>query len=292
MAKRKRRFGDRYDGRRLRSLDPFYRIIPYIMRYRSDAQNFFEDKIEISHTEAYLRRMRKKFKTNISMLNVLVAAMVRTIALRPALNRFIAGQKIYARNEIIVSLAIKKEMKIESPETTIKFHFKPTDTLFEVAEKMNALIMENKDPNEQNDTDKLARIIMLCPGFLIKFIVFLVRTLDYIGCMPRIINELSPFHASFFITDLGSLGIKPIHHHLYDFGTTSIFVAFGMKLRERVIDSAGNIKEKKFIPMKIVTDERTVDGHYYASAFKLFRSLVQHPERLEKPPENLEPDVD
>ena len=28
MAGYKRRFGDRYDGRRLRSLDPFYKIIP------------------------------------------------------------------------------------------------------------------------------------------------------------------------------------------------------------------------------------------------------------------------
>lgn len=292
MAKQKRRFGDRYDGRRLRSLDSFYRLIPFIMRYRSDSQNFFEDKIEISHTEAFLRKLKKNSGTSIGMLHVLVAAMVRTIALRPALNRFIAGQKIYARNEILVSLAIKKELTVDSPETTIKCSFEPTDTLSVIAEKMNALIAENKVPDTKNDTDKLAHLLMLCPGFLLKFIVFFLRSLDYIGCMPRIINKLSPFHTSFFITDLGSLGIKPIHHHLYDFGTTSIFVAFGVKLKEREIDSNNNYVERKYITMKVVTDERTVDGHYYASAFKLFRSLVQHPERLESVPEHLEPDVD
>lgn len=292
MTKQKRRIGDRYDGRRLRSLDPLYRLIPFIMRYRSDSQNFFEDKIEISHTEAYLRRLKKSSGTSIGMLHVLVAAMVRTIALRPALNRFIAGQNIYARNEILVSLAIKKELTVESPETTIKFAFEPTDTLSQIAMKMNALIIENKVPDTQNDTDKLAHLLMLCPGFLLKFIVFLLRSLDYIGCMPRIINKLSPFHTSFFVTDLGSLGIKPIHHHLYDFGTTSIFLAFGVKLKEREIDSNNNYVDRKYITMKVVTDERTVDGHYYASAFKLFRTFVQHPERLEVVPEKLEPDVD
>ena len=100
MAEYKRRFGDRYDGRRIRSLDPFYKIIPFIMRYRSDSQNFFEEKIEITHTEAYLRKRRKNSGVKISMLHVMIAAMVRTIALRPALNRFIAGQNIYSRNEI------------------------------------------------------------------------------------------------------------------------------------------------------------------------------------------------
>lgn len=292
MAERKRRFGDRYDGRRLRSLDPFYKIIPYIMRYRVDSQNYFEDKIEISHTEAYLRKRRKNTNVNVSMLHVLIASMVRTIALRPALNRFIAGQKIYARNEILVSLAIKKELTVDSPETTIKFKFEPTDTLSEIAEKINTLIAENKVLDTSNDTDKLARLIMICPGWLVKFIVFVMRCLDYVGLMPRIINQLSPFHTSFFITDLGSLGIKPIFHHLYDFGTTSFFISFGIKMKEKELDSNNNIINRKYITMKAVTDERTVDGHYYASAFKLYRTFIQHPERLEVVPVDLQPDVD
>lgn len=292
MAEYKRRFGDRYDGRRLRSLDAFYSLIPYIMRYRSDSQCFFEDKIEISHTEAYLRRRKRTSDSNVSMLHVLIAAMVRTIALRPALNRFIAGQKIYARNEILVSLAIKKELKIDSPETTLKFKFEPTDSLTEIAEKINKQVIDNKVLNTKNDTDKTAKLLMLCPGWLLKFVIFVLRTMDYIGMMPRVINRVSPFHTSFFITDLGSLGIQPVHHHLYDFGTTSIFIAFGTKIREKVIGADNEIADRKFITMKVVTDERTVDGHYYASAFKLYRNLIQHPEMLETPPENPQPDVD
>jgi hypothetical protein len=291
MADYKRRFGDRYDGRRIRSLNAFYRIVPFIMRSRSDSQNFFEDKIDITHTEAYLRKKRRNSGTNIGMLHVLIAAMVRTIALKPALNRFIAGQNIYARNEILVSLAIKKELKEDSPETTIKFKFEPTDTLDDIAAKMNKEIEKNKKLDENNATDKTARLFMKCPGLIVKFLIFIVRFLDYFGLMPKFINRASPFHTSFFITDMGSLGIHPIYHHLYDFGTTTFFIAFGTKTREKVIDSNNMIVEKRFLPIKAVTDERVVDGHYYASAFKLFRNLVMHPERLDVAPENIVPDI-
>lgn len=292
MAGYRRRFGDRYDGRRLRSLDPFFKIIPYIMKSRMDSQIFFEEKVDITHTEAYIRKRNKTSETRISMLHVFIAAIVRTLALKPALNRFIAGQKIYARNEILVSLAIKKEMNFESTETTIKFKFDPTDTLEQVAAKIDKQIKENKVLESSNDTDKTARLIMLCPGFIVKFIVFVVRLLDYFGLMPKILNEVSPFHTSVFITDVGSLGISPVYHHLYDFGTTSIFVAFGTKRTEKIIDSNDNIVNKRFMTMRIVTDERIVDGHYFASAFKMYRTLIEHPERLESPPAKVVSDVD
>ncbi len=292
MAEYKRRFRDRYDGRRLRTLDPFFRIIPFIMRYRSDSQNYFEEKIEIGRTEAYLRNRRRATGQKVTLLHVMIAAMVRTLALKPALNRFVAGQQIYARNEILVSLAIKKEMKVDSPETTVKFKFEPTDTLTEVAEKINRQIEENKILDAKNDTDKVARLIMLCPGLIVKLFVFIIRFLDYFGLMPKALYEVSPFHTSFFITDVGSIGIHPIYHHLYDFGTTSIFVAFGIKTKEKVIDSNNEIKDKRFITLKISTDERIVDGHYYASAFKLYKTLVQNPERLEVPPAKVEKDID
>lgn len=292
MAGRKRRFSDRYDGRRIRTLNAFYGIIPFIMRSRSDSQNYFEDRIEIGHTEAYLRRKRKEGSHNIDFLHVMIAAMVRTISQKPALNRFIAGQKIYARNRILVSLAIKKELKAGSPETTIKFEFDPAVTLAEVAARVNSAVSENRRPETSNSADRTARLFMLCPALLVKFLLWTVRLLDYFGRMPKALNNASPFHTSFFITDLGSLGIQPVYHHLYDFGTTSVFIAFGSKIKVRELSADNGVIEKKFVNIKAVTDERIVDGHYYASAFKLYKTLVQHPERLETPPESVEEDIE
>lgn len=292
MAKRKRKFGDRYDGRLLRTLDPFYKIIPYIMKTRGDAQNFFEDRIEVSGTEEFIRNKRKTSDEPISFLHVVIAAIVRTISQKPGLNRFIAGQKIYARNEIYVSFVLKRELKEDCPETTLKVKFEPTDTLDDVVRKVNETIRINKGEGAENDTDKTAKIVMMIPRFLVRFVVWLLTKLDYIGLMPKVINRVSPFHTSVFVTDLGSVGIEPVYHHLYEFGNTSTFIAFGPKNKEKVINSKNEIVDKKYVRFCVSTDERTVDGHYYALAFKLFRNLIKHPEKLELPPEKVYEDVD
>lgn len=292
MTQRKRRFGDRYDGRKLRSLDPFYKIIPYIMKTRIDAQNYFEEKIEISNTESFIIRKRKETGERISFLHVIIAAMVRTISQKPGVNRFVAGQKIFARNEISISFVLKKEFNEESPETTLKVKFNAADSFMDIVRKVNTAIEENRKPDTKNDTDKLAKLIMAIPGQLVRFLVWVLRSLDYIGLMPKIINRLSPFHTSVFITDLGSIGIQPVYHHLYDFGTTSLFVAFGIKMKEKVINSDNEITNKKYVRVCVVTDERIVDGHYFATAFKLYRNLIKRPEVLDQPPEKVYDDVD
>jgi len=289
-AKRRRR-GDRYDGRRLRTLNPFYQITPYIMRTRVDAHDYFEDRIEITRAEAWLRKQKAHGHTNLGFLHLFMAGMVRTMSQRPRVNRFVAGQRIYARNEICISLALKKKLHEDSPETTIKLTFAPTDTVFEVAAKIDAAVEANKKIETRNDTDRTARLFMLAPGFLVRVLVFIIRSLDFHGLMPRAIHRASPFHASAFVTDLGSLGIGPIYHHLYDFGTTSVFVAFGGKERAFELDSAGKLVERKYIRIKVVNDERICDGHYYASSFRYLIGLFRNPEELERPPERVYEDV-
>jgi hypothetical protein len=287
----KKRFRDRYDGRRVRSMDPFFRLIPYIMQSRVDSQVFFDDTIDITRVESYLRGKRNAGMKNLGFLHIVIAAIVRTLSQKPGLNRFVAGQRIYARNEILISLAVKKDLKEESPETTVKIKFEPADTIYDVMEKVNKVIEENKKEEVNNDTDKTAKIISLCPGFLIKFIVWFMAKLDYHRIMPKIINRVSPFHTSIFITDLGSVGIQSAYHHIYEFGTTSIFVAFGTKKKERVIDADNNVVEKRTINLRVVADERIVDGHYYARAFRLFNRYMLNPERLEVPPEKVVEDL-
>ncbi|HUX38128.1 MAG TPA: hypothetical protein VMV44_09540, partial [Rectinemataceae bacterium] len=223
----------------------------------------------------------------IGFLHLYLAALVRTMSQKPRLNRFVAGQKIYARNDLTISLAIKKRLHEDSPETTVKLRFDPKSTIFDVASVLEAALGENKKEETHNDTDKTARLFMLIPGTALRLLMWLLRSLDYVGLLPRAIRDASPFHTSAFVTDLGSLGVKPIYHHLYDFGTTSLFVAFGMKEREFVLDAHGSVVERKYMTVKIVNDERICDGHYYASAFRYFLGLLRDPEQLERPPEAL-----
>lgn len=292
MKTYKRRLGDRYDGRLLRTLDSFSKIIPYIMKDRVDAQNYFDEKIDINPIEDFLSEKRRSGIKDIGFLHIVIAAMVRTISQKPRINRFIAGQRIYARNEILISLAVKKKLHEDSPETTIKLSFQPTDTLSDIVAKLNVAVRENKKSDVENNTDITARMVMLCPRFLIRFLVWILKILDYYGLMPKIINKVSPFHTSVFITDLGSLGIQPIYHHLYEFGTTSLFVAFGTKQKEKILDKDNNAVENRFVNIKVTSDERIVGGHYYATAFKLFRRLMENPKVLENPPNKVVEEIE
>ena len=287
---RRRRRGDRYDGRLLRSLDPFYLVIPFVMRSRVDAQDYFEEEIDVGPAEAWLREQRARGRA-LGFLHLLVAAYVRTLSQRPRLNRFVAGQRIYARDQILVSLAVKRRLHEDSPETVVKIAFRPSDTVFEVAAAIDAAVATGKVEGPGTETDRTARLFMRLPRPFLRLLLWTLRALDYHGWLPRAIHRASPFHVSAFVTDLGSLGIGPIYHHLYEFGTTSVFLAFGKKERRLALGEDGQPVERKVVGLKVVNDERICDGHYYAGAFKQFLGLLRHPERLERPPEAVVEDV-
>ncbi len=280
--KRRRRLGDRKDGRKLRTLQPMNRLMPYIMKKRSDAQNTFADKIEVSKADVLCRKKVLEGKTNFSFLHILLAAYLRVITQRPAVNRFVSGQKIYARNEIVFVMTIKKEMSLSAPDTVIKIKFSPDDTLDEVYEKFNTVATDAIAAlDKQTAFDKLIKVFNFIPGFFLRFIVWVVEKLDYIGWLPKGFMDLLPFYGSMIVTSMGSLGINPIYHHIYDFGNLPVFLSYGRKRSVFEYDKSGNLNKKRYIDIKAVTDERICDGYYFASAFKYFKKLVESPEILE-----------
>lgn len=284
MKKRKRRFGDRYDGYRVREKDPLFNVIPHIMRSRLDSQVFFEEQIDVTDMNKFILENRKNIP-NLSAYHIIVAAVIRTIAQKPRLNRFVSGRKIYARNYIRASLAVKKSMSEDAEEMLVMPEFTPYATLYDVANKFNELVNDAKADGENNETAATVNFINYLPGFLIKFVVWALRNLDAIGKMPKIINRVSPFHSSLFVTNVGSIGLKSIYHHLYEFGTTSMFLAIGKKEVVREIGSDGSVKNKKVINVRFVLDERICDGFYYATAIKHFKQLLKKPECLLEKPE-------
>ncbi len=290
--RRRRKFGDRRDGRRLRTLYPMNYMMPYIMAKRSDACNTFADSFCITKTDAFCRRKIKEGMQNFSILHVIIAAYVRTISQRPAINRFVSGQKIYSRNNIEVVMTIKRTMSLDTPDTCIKVVFEPTDTVDDVYRKFNKKVIENSKLNETSSFDRLAKGLTLIPGLFLRWTVKFLSFLDYFGWLPKKLTDLSPFHGSMIITSMGSLGIKPIYHHIYDFGNLPVFLAYGAKRTENEIDGEGNVFKRKYIDLKAVTDERICDGYYYASAFKMFKKLVENPNVLETPPEVVYEDID
>ena len=286
-------WGDRTDGRRVRSLPPMAQVSPYIMVTRNTSTNYFTDSFELSHIERYVRQKRREGYTNFGVMHVLLAAYVRALARYPGLNRFLAGQKVYTHgDDVQFCMTIKKEMSSDSPDTVIKVHLSPKDTAMDVYNKVNAKIEEVKNTPLDSNFDNTAHVLTLIPGVFLKFTVWLLRTLDYFGMLPQFLLEVSPFHGSVFFTSMGSLGIPPIYHHLYDFGNLPVFGSFGCKRRSLEVQEDGTVVQKKYIDFKFCMDERIVDGFYYAAFFKHYKRIILHPEVLDNPPEEVIRDID
>lgn len=286
-------WGDRTDGRRVRSLPPMAQVSPYIMVTRNTSTNYFTDSFELSHIERYVRQKRREGYTNFGVMHVLLAAYVRALARYPGLNRFLSGQKVYTHgDDVQFCMTIKKEMSSDSPDTVIKVHLSPKDTAMDVYNKVNAEIEKVKNTPLDSNFDNTAHVLTLIPGVFLKFTVWLLRTLDYFGMLPQFLLEVSPFHGSVFFTSMGSLGIPPIYHHLYDFGNLPVFGSFGCKRRSLEVQEDGTVVQKKYIDFKFTMDERIVDGFYYAAFFKHYKRIILHPEVLDNPPEEVIRDID
>ena len=288
--KRRRRLGDRREGRRLRSLCAVNYVSPFIMDSRNGSTNMIADRIDVAAIEQYLRE-KKLQGHNMTLMHVLIAAYVRTVAAYPGINRFISGQRIFARNGIEVMLTIKKEMSIESPETVVKAFLRPDDTVYDVEAEFDRLICAYRE-DDSSTIDGLAKGLRHLPRFLLRWTMAVIRSFDYVGLLPRALTRASCFHGSFFITSMGSLGVPPVYHHLYNFGNVPTFLSFGAKQRRNVLLDDGTVKREHYVDFTVVLDERICDGYYHAAALKYMKKLLKNPWVLDERPSEVLEDVE
>lgn len=275
----------RPDGRIVKNIEPLQKITPYLMKKRYDSQNMIKTTYDCKPLDDYIAAKAKE-GLEVSYMQILMAAMVRTIALRPQLNRFVMNGRIYTRFDITTSFVIHRSLREGANDdggTDLKLHFKGTESIFDIIKVIDDAIDENRH-NEANGTDNLAKTIMSIPPFLIKGVVNLLMWMDKKSILPKAIIDLSPFHTSFFVTNVKSIGLEYIFHHVYEFGTTGLFLALGKEKVVPVIDKAtGEVTKSKQLEIGMVSDERFCDGLYFARSIKLFKKLMSNPALLETP---------
>ena len=265
----------RPDGTQVKDLPPLVAAIPYIMPKRYDAQNTVTENIDEEVIKEFIRSQRRQ-GVRLNHMSVIISAYYKAVLENPKLNYFVMNRKIYKRNHFCVSFVIMKKLANGSPsETTLKIYLEPEDTVFTVNEKIAKVIDANRGVKQNNSTDRFARFMFSVPG-LPRFVVGLAYFLDRHGLLPRKIIDLSPFHTSLFITNLASIKTSYIHHHCYEFGTTSVFVCMGKPVPNYM---AGNLS-RKMMPLDIVMDERICTGYEYAAFCNDFRRIVRRPEVL------------
>lgn len=290
--KYKWRLGDRSDGRKLRSLEPMTVVTPFLMSQRNDATNYFADSVDMEPMTKFIHKKRAEGLPGFGAMHLLVAAYVRTISQKPGLNRFISGLRIYSRNSIQIIMEVKKTLELNAPATMMKFTFKPTDTVNDVYKIMNKMILEYQNQEEEkNSFDFLVKLLCFLPRFILRGIISFLKFLDYYGLIPKALLNLSPFHGSLVITSMASLGIKPVYHHLYNFGNVPVFIAFSGNRHEYKVNKMGEVKDYRYFDMKFSTDERICDGQYYSAIIKEIKKYLTTPELLNIEPEQVVEDI-
>ena len=286
-------FGRRPDGRRVKGTDPIVQMTPYLMPMRCDAQVFLEHRLDYEMLSRYIARKSTEGQ-KITFMQLIVAAYVRGVSQHPEINRFIKNKQYFARNNLSVSFTILKESQNhDSPESTVRIEFDPTDTLFDVRDRMVAAVEANRGAGPEGDVfiDKLAGGVLKVPG-LPNFIVALVRLLDRYGLVPGAFLRELPFYSSMFITNNASIGLHHVWHHIYNFGTVSAFFGLGSVLKEATVDAEGKARMKRWLPIGVTVDERVTSGAHYAAFFADVVRCLNHPELLESPPESVRYDGD
>lgn len=283
-------FGKRPDGRRIKNIDPMQLITGFLMKKRYDAMINYEDTFNCESWDTYIKEKREQ-GIQMGYMHIFIAGIVRMIAKRPRLNRFVMNGKIYARPKIWVSFTIHPELHIDSPDTTIKLCFEGTETILEIAEAINkAIEKETVNRTDENETDKLARFFTAIPSFILNMVVSVLMWMDRHNMLPKAIIDLSPFHTSFYITNLKSLGINHVYHHTCEFGTNGLFFAMGKEKEVPVVEK-GEVVIQKHMGFSLVSDERFCDGLYYALALRELRKIMRNPAVLEKPLEKKVEDI-
>lgn len=295
----KKRWGDRKDGWILKDLSSFTKLVPHLMTSRNSSAIYFKDKIDVTDFVKYVGDKNKELSINpvktpygpidkITYFNVFLAALVRLFTLKPHLNRFIVARKFYQRKKIEIAFVAKKEFTEEGEETTIKESFGRDETLWSIVSRLNKGIKVVKT-EDTDDTTDILNLFARFPKPIVQLAINFLDFLDYIGKYPKDIYKEDPMHASVFVANLGSIGLKNVpYHHLYDRGTTSVFICLGEIHKEEVYDhQTGAFVERDLVEISTTLDERISDGFYYIRAMDKFKEILNNPKLLEEKLEHI-----
>ena len=278
-------FGRRHEGRRVRKLDPIIEAMPYLMPMRCDAMVFLDHDLEYEPMMRYIAEKARMDKIKITFFELLIASYVRAISQVPEINRFIINKQYYNRTELTCAMVVLMDTADGSvKENTIKVRFDPSDTIFDVQARVMKKVEENRKEEDVGGAIAIAKVVLKIPG-LTSCIVWLARLLDKYGLLPSFLIDELPFHTGLFLTNNASIGLKSVHHHIYNFGNVSMFFALGTPDRGYTVDAKGNPVRYAKIPVGVTVDERICAGATFAKMFKIMNSCLKNPKLLETPPE-------
>ncbi len=267
----------RSDGQLVANVGPLRRMLPSLMPSRNGAVVYYEQQLTLSKTLPWLASR----EPSITLYDLAIAGLVRVWAERPQLNRFIAGGKLYQRDEIAFSISVKKSLDENAPLTSIKAVFDPDDSIDDTCRRVEELIKQGKDRSRETESEKEMRLVTKLPIFFIRWLVALQRMADWYGWLPRFMTRNDPLYSSAYVVNLGSVGLEAAYHHLYEYGNIPFFIVLGKVKKAPVVGDAGELQVQDVVNIRYTFDERITDGFYTSTALERFREYIENPELLE-----------
>lgn len=278
-----RRMGDRRDGTLLRDIDSMHFIMPMIYPNRCDNEAFISECIDLTNINAYLAKKNAdspEYKYNL--FQIMVTSMLKTITLRPKMNRFIANKNMYQRNEVSAAFTVKKIFNDNGGEALTFIHAKPEETLDTVHNEIYRQVSFCRSESKDDSTAAMDGFQRL-PRWIVKAAIALMRFLDRRGKVPKSLIATDPYYSSVVLTNLGSIKLHAGYHHLTNWGTCSVFCAIGEIKKRPFYDDDGNVTMRESVDLGLTIDERIADGYYYSKTIRLLKKLLENPELLELP---------
>jgi hypothetical protein len=275
----------RSDGVLIRGLSPERRIMPYLMRGRNECAVYHEQTYDISKTRRWLRDFNRASPPQpATMFHLFLWTCGQGLLLYPHMNRFVSAARLYQRKGAHVSFAAKKEFSLTAPLVTVKKSFEKNEPFAQAVKSMTGMIGEGRS-GKQQQVDKELRLALLLPGLLLRFLFWLLRGLDRFNLMPGAMIRSDPMYASLFVANLGSVGLDNTFHHLYEYGTISVFAALGTQKKAIVIGRDGKPQVGEVMQARWTLDERVIDGFYAGEALRYVQRVMEDPERYLGKPE-------
>lgn len=284
MADVKKRRGDRFDATMVRDLDPLHWFFPYIYPNRADNEAFIREEFDLTNLNAFLEKKNAGLDKahRFTIFHAVCAAVVKAVTLRPQMNRFIKGGRIYQRDVLSLGFVVKKHFRDNAGEGLAFIKFPEDTTLDSLHERILAEIFECRSDRQDNSTKSMEMFTHL-PRWLMRIVMWGLHRLDYYGKVPYDLIKADPNYASVFLTNLGSIKLNAAYHHLSNWGTTSVFVIIGEKGMKPVFSPDGSYEMRDMLSIGITLDERIADGYYYAQTVRLVKKLIECPELLDLP---------
>jgi len=275
----------RSDGTRIKGLSPVRRMIPHLMPTRNESVVYFEQILDMTAALAFIEEWNRSHERKLTPFHLVIAACGKALHARPGLNRFVSGGRIWQRRGCQVSFAAKKQFADEAPLVTVKAELPRADEpLADTVRRVHEAVGEGRSDRER-PVDKELKLALLLPGFLVGFIIWLLKLLDRWNLMPAAMIRNDPMFASLFVANLGSVGIDRVWHHLYEYGNVSLFCAIG-EVRPRVVPGeAGAPVVRQTLRLRYSFDERINDGFYCAASLGIVRDYVENPSLFASQPQ-------